>query len=749
MCFPMRSFLDRASRRRFAMLIFLCAFLAICVSPSAFAQGRARNKGGKGAPPVEVPPAEEKIPAAAMMSKTQAIAFLIQALTINQTEAARETLQQIVVGKINFGGHGQQAAESALAALAMRRKPDTDAFLMRLVSEPDEKVRPGDTTYPASTVRYDAVRLAFRVGSPELRVAMAKFYDRATPEIRTAIETALSKPTPANFAAEVVLLRSRAISDSFRTNLRKLILEQNAAALKQALKLAGDAPAKETPAAASAALLGQFGNFGGASTPAGGTPAGGVPRTAPASGGLRGVYSGSSAPMTPAAASAAAQHPTAIVLETVEKTINASPLDAGVVARELWQSEFVEALSAQLSAEKTTAQPVLTGLGSIPLKAARDRLRDYLQHKSPQDLGQLEKPTPAVPSAPGGAASPMGGLGAGGMGIGRGMRGGAGAKSTGAAAAQGPAFLVGADWLDPGSLVVLKTLIYKDRPKSRHRTPTPSGNAGKRSAAAEKKAEELAEKQKQAEAQYEWRDTIEKFVSHWDDRLSAVAEKHEAAETDSDTPAETKEKADTKKAGAKEKKDQTPDQSKPGSTKSTKESDPTSKKAVRTADSKSSSDSKAKGSVPTPAVPLPFVLRPGEHITKEFHLRWPEDLPSNLTAAVSEPLVVHYLQLEASDDMNRTATFYRGSLVKVAGAKAQSTTHDIAEGKWVDILQHDPNGQRTRSLDILVTRQPADPDAKKSKIEDLTIQVLMVEVESFVPDSKPAEKKEQAKSDSP
>jgi hypothetical protein len=142
-------------------------------------------------------------------------------------------------------------------------------------------------------------------------------------------------------------------------------------------------------------------------------------------------------------------------------------------------------------------------------------------------------------------------------------------------------------------------------------------------------------------------------------------------------------------------------------------------------------------------------LRPGERITKEFHFRWPEDLPSNLNSAISEPLVVHYLQLEASDDMNRTATFYRSAMAKGTGNRMTSTTHDVDDGKWVDILQHDLTGQKTRSLDILVTRQPPDPEAKRSKVEDLTIQILMVEVESLEPEAKPADKKEQAKRDSP
>jgi hypothetical protein len=66
-------------------------------------------------------------------------------------------------------------------------------------------------------------------------------------------------------------------------------------------------------------------------------------------------------------------------------------------------------------------------------------------------------------------------------------------------------------------------------------------------------------------------------------------------------------------------------------------------------------------------------------------------------------------------------------------------------------VQHDLATQRTRSLDVIVTRQPStEPDAKKTKIGDLTIQVLMIEVETFVP-VKGTEKEEakEAKNESP
>jgi hypothetical protein len=741
------------SRRRVAMTLVIITLLALSAAPQASAQIRGRGKGAKGGAgndaAAATPAAEETIAPNLMMSKTHALWSVIQALGLNQSDAALEALEQIVLGKTKFGAHNKQAAETALVALVARPSHDATPFLLKLFAEPDDKVRPGDTDYPASALRYDVVRVAGRVGSPELRTGLAKFYDQASPEIRSAMETAFSKPGPANFSAQVILLRSRALPDSAKANLRKLILEQNALALKQALKIL-DAPAKDAPATASGPQ-GVFAGFPGLGKAPGSV---GAAPTTP-SGNLPGQPRGGQAPSGSAATLAlGAQNPAALALDVAEKMVNTMPLNTAIVAGELWQSDIVEALSAQLSSDKDKAstQQVLAGVASIPLKMSRERLRDYLQHKGPEELGQLERAAPATPAAGAGGAPGMagaggigmGGRGAGGRGIAGGGAGGMGyglgaARAT--AASHEPAYLVGADWLDPGSLVVLKTLTYKDRPKTRHRTPPPSGfGSGKRSPAAEKKAEELAGKQRQTEAQYEWRDTIERSVSHWDDRLSAVAEKREG---EADEGADTKEKGDAKK-------DQAASKSKAGATKSGKETDAASAKTGKSAEPKSS-DSKAKGAgpAPTPTVAVPFALRPGERITREFHVRWPDDLPSNLTSAVSEPLVVHYLQLEATDDLNRTATYYRSALAKATGTRPTSNIHDIDDGKWVDLLQRDPAGQRTRSLDILIKRQPADAEAKRPKVEDLTIQILMVEVESFEPEAKPADKKEQAKRDSP
>jgi hypothetical protein len=712
MRFCWQKVMSRAARRRFAIVSLICAVLPLYGSSAAEAQGRIRR--GKIPKAGEGQAAPEKLPPGMNLTKSQAVFAVIQALAVNQTPAARETLEQIVEGKIPFGAHNKQAAQTALVALASRPSSDADAFFTRIFTEPDDKLRPGDPTYNAATLRYDTVRVLSKIGSPQARVGMAKIHDQSTQEIRAAIQAVLLAPFAVNFPAQVVLVHSRAISDTVRTNLKKLILAQNAEALKQALKLSGDAPTKDAAQAQAAAAMAELGKLVG--------------------GGAGGPAAGPGSPGRPGAGGM--QNPVERILNIGEKAISAMPADSALVARTLWQTSVVEELAAQLATDKMNLELPLEGLGSIPLKAARERMRDYLLQKLPRELGKVE--TAKSPSMESGPA-----MGRGGGGGGRGRRGGeqggmGGRSQTGAP--QSPAFVVGADWLDPGTVLVLKSLPYKDRPKTRHKAPTPPSMAGgKHNPAAEKKAEELAEKQRQTEMQYEWRDTLERFVSHWDDRLGAVAAKHEGAEKGGDTDADPKEKAD--KSADK----------KAGGTKASKRTDSDSKKSGRMADAKAGSESKSKssGTGPTPSVPMPFALRPGEHITKEFHLRWPEDLPANLTAAVSEPLVVHYVELEGTDDMNRTATFYRSAYPKEVSAKG--ATRDIQDGKWVDILQRDPSGQRMRSLDVLITRQPSE---KKSKVEELTVQVLMVEVESFGPDPKPTDKsksvdKEQAKSDSP
>src|SRR5262249_19660769 len=114
----MRNSINGAPRFRLAMLIFICTFFVLSVTP-ALAQGR-RRRGKRGdaaaaAAPAAAPAARPQAAPGMGLSKTHALAALIQSLTLNKSAAARETLEQIVLGKMSFGKHNKQAAEAALA----------------------------------------------------------------------------------------------------------------------------------------------------------------------------------------------------------------------------------------------------------------------------------------------------------------------------------------------------------------------------------------------------------------------------------------------------------------------------------------------------------------------------------------------------------------------------------------------------------------------------------------------------------
>ncbi len=140
MRFGWRNLADGGLGHRWALSAFIATLLALWVAGSASAQMRMRKRDkGKGAP-ADAPVAEAK-PPGPPLTKTQAVFSLVQALAVNQSDAALKPLEAIVEGKITFGGHNQQAAEMALVALTMRQSPTADAYLVKLISTPDETLR--------------------------------------------------------------------------------------------------------------------------------------------------------------------------------------------------------------------------------------------------------------------------------------------------------------------------------------------------------------------------------------------------------------------------------------------------------------------------------------------------------------------------------------------------------------------------------------------------------------------------------
>ncbi len=238
-------------------------------------------------------------------------------------------------------------------------------------------------------------------------------------------------------------------------------------------------------------------------------------------------------------------------------------------------------------------------------------------------------------------------------------------------------------------------------------------------------AQERAEKQKALESTYEWREAIEKAIRQWDERLSAVAESPSESGGTGDNAANSDEKpkaANTKSAKAQ-----------------AKESSKTSKAegaGIKTT---------AGATAPVPSVAMPLTMHAGGTIAKEYHLRWPQDVASSFGSDLPESLVVDYVRLQGAGEFGKALTHYRGAIAAIQGAKPKIFRRTIEGGTWLDAIQHDETGHRTRSIDVLVTHEPTeDENGKKSKEEALTIEIVLVEIETPRSDVTPATHKKNA-----
>jgi len=816
---------------------FAAALIAASFVPGSLS---AKDKGDKGrADQAPAAPATAKagtpgaatqkgqIPNGAMpnipttLTKTMALESLITSMGTNGTENAQQTLEKVVTGEIAFGKHSQQAAQIALAQFVLHPGPRSNAFLLRMLTDPEDKLRVNDkTAYPSTALRADVVHLLAKAASPDFRLALARLYSQADtpPATRSIIAEIVKSPSAANFEAQLEIAKNPQTPPALKETFQLLVLQKNASAVKQALKLEASPAAGAGafgagmpmpgampvgaagggPGAGGGLLAGMAKLLGGSGSPKGapsampGMPGGALPMKAgmgsstpqpsaalkvPA--GMPAMPPGMPAampamPALPPGAMPSQLSPTGMALEITGQMLSLQPIDPNTVARELWKSEFVKSLAEGLTSAKTGKAELVSTLASVPVNSARNELKAYL-HQSWQEGTQAfvksnvesasafpsaavatpGAPATSTPAAASGAApSPFGrknpamdklfanrrskkdlngdsnpsqaspGPGATGA--------TPGAAPAGATPVADNAFLarmrsamnlptgkqsspsdVGADWLDPGSLVVLKTVPYEERPKEkpvrRSSSMLPTSGYGysqtmNQSPAAQKRAQEKAEKQKAAAIKYDWRDAVHKLVQHLSERFDAVAEESSAP--------------DTTAAAADEKED------KPAKADATK-----SKSAAKSA-SGSGAATAALGPAPTPSVAMPVPLHPGGKISKEFHLSWPQDLPGNMGSTVTDPLVVHYVRLEGPGEYGKALSHYRSAI------KAKNMLREIENGKWIDAVVKDEATHRTRSVDIMVTREAAEDDtSKKSKVEDLKIEILVVEIASLEPDT--------------
>ncbi len=728
--------------------------------------GPAGGRRGQQAATPTASPAASNAAAPAMpttLTKNLAIDAIVQALAVNSSPAAEKTLEQMVTGEIPFGGHAKQAAQKAMLNIvlrsAMQPSAESDAFLARIFSDPDESIRPGDQgVYPAAELRSDTALVIGKIGSPGVRLALAKIYTQPStpPATRDAIENVIRTRVPANFAAQVEIFRGAETPEHLKSALQKSLIKQNEAAVKAALKLqsegkaapaaaggnpfsplAGATKSKTSPPSSGGGLFDAVGKLfgGGSSAPAAaGSPFGAMATMSPAE--MKEIFTSVQKRMEaaaakgqkPGAAGAPVISPDVMTVEIFGEMQKRQPTDLGLVAKSLWNAEFADSVAKDLADSKGDAAPIINALASLPIKTAREKLKEILHKqklKGPEELAKMETVAAAETPAAGAAGNRRGGKNKkdaaapttpsprGGMRFGMGTPNRLDAKKA-------EVVEFGTEWYDPGSLVVLKSVVtYNERPpeKPTHHTMRPQQQQQRRlSAAMEKRMQEKAEKQKALDATYDWRDAIEKAIRQWDERMAAVAEEPPSA---GDKSTADDDKSDAAAA-------------KPGKASSSSASSLSTSSATKTP---------AAAHPPAPAVKMPFALYAGETIAKEYHQRWPQDLSASLgsSAPTSEPLSVDYLRLEEKGQSSKTLTHYKNALDNLNGSKPKIKIRRIENGIWLDALQKDETSHRTRSIDVIISKEQSDDDAaKKSGDSQVTVEILFVEIETPGGDESPS-----------
>lgn len=401
--------------------------------------------------------------------------------------------------------------------------------------------------------------------------------------------------------------------------------------------------------------------------------------------------------------------------------------DAGVFAggspaQALWSEPFADSLAKQVAANESARPQLLGLLASLPAKAAREKLHAFLEKnwmEGPTALaGAGEKaagfdiPDPAS-SAP------------------RTRRKGKKDKDddqeanpllkeepapAGAVPNQIESF--GENWFDPGALVVLKSFTYLERPRDSLKSapsndftqPFLGGGASRRGGAPEpkksaaqiKREEEKEARLKAAEAKFDWRDAIERFVHVLNARFETVAT--------------------------------APDQNGQGIEPTAAVADAKVIRKIAKADAKSTSKTGIGASGGKVTVDgLPFPLHDGAEITKQFRGEWPS--PSGPGAAITDPLGVHYIRIEGEAAYPKAISHYKAAVK----GKKPSTLREIENGKWIDGTIDGSTPDRVRSVDVMVTHTPVAPGEKAPKTEPIVVEILVVEIPQ-VGDAKPAAK---------
>jgi len=118
---------------------------------------------------------------------------------------------------------------------------------------------------------------------------------------------------------------------------------------------------------------------------------------------------------------------------------------------------------------------------------------------------------------------------------------------------------------------------------------------------------------------------------------------------------------------------------------------------------------------------LPLELHSNETVVARYELRWPDNVQKKLADLSPDPLEVHYVRIEEKTSPTKMFGYYRRQL-------KYPTVHENEERIWIESMHTGSQPDRKLSVDVLITAGSADRDKSPDEDEELTVEIICIEV---------------------
>ncbi len=121
------------------------------------------------------------------------------------------------------------------------------------------------------------------------------------------------------------------------------------------------------------------------------------------------------------------------------------------------------------------------------------------------------------------------------------------------------------------------------------------------------------------------------------------------------------------------------------------------------------------------AADSPVPPYPNSTVNAAYRFDWPDEHVSRLPQLADDILQVYYLRIEERTKPARLATYYRRQV-------KSCIEHPLPDGLWLDGLTEMKKEDRTRSIDVLITRAKTGATPPANEEQELTVEILCIEV---------------------